>query len=240
MKFSGTKTYGWESAIIGMRLPMSKNCEDALSKIDSNYNSEIVWNEENIEKYGKGKWYYYVLGPNDLKVAKNLINADHNTNVKGCGSPNSKFMQMIEVWVAIEAPLAFWKEFDTYRHTVKNSTSTMHRIQKYEITEDCFEKNPLTNEISSVIHLDELENLRLKFLETYDKSVWYDLIYGLGDSWLQTRMVHMNYETIRNMVTWRKNHKQNCWSGKDNEFMSNFISWAKTLPYANELLFDGE
>ena len=35
MKFEKTWVYGLEPAIIGMRLPMSKNYEDALSKCDS-------------------------------------------------------------------------------------------------------------------------------------------------------------------------------------------------------------
>lgn len=219
MRFSGTRTYGWTSALVGMRLPMCKNYEEALSKTDS------------YEFEGK-----IVIGENDMKVAKNLIKADHNTKINGCGSPNSKFLQMVECWFAIEAPLAFWKEFDTYRHMVKNSTSTMHRIQSYEITDECFEKNPFTNEISPLVHLDELESMRLHYLETKDKKTWYDLIYGLGDSWLQTRMCHCNYETLRNMVTWRRNHKQNCWSGLDNPNMDNMMKWISTLPYSDELL----
>ena len=39
------------------------------------------------------------------------------------------------------------------------------------------------------------------------------------------------------MIKQRNNHKINEWSGKDNPNLPNFISWAKTLPYANELLF---
>ena len=35
MTFNGTTVYGFMPAVIGMRLPMSKNYHDALSKIDS-------------------------------------------------------------------------------------------------------------------------------------------------------------------------------------------------------------
>ena len=40
----------------------------------------------------------------------------------------------------------------------------------------------------------------------------------------------MNYENILNMIHQRKNHRLVEWSDK-------FINWAKSLPYANELLF---
>jgi hypothetical protein len=251
MTFNGTTVYGFMPAVIGMRLPMSKNYHDALSKIDSK-----------VDDNGN-----FIFGEDDLRIAKNLIKADDNIGV--C-QPNSKFLEMIEIWVSIEAPLCFWREADTYRFIVKNSTSTMHRIQSYPIDDTCFERNPLTGEVSKLIHLDELENARINFnniesqikvvseklyhdntekeilkitdeiaqLKEEQKSVWYELIYGLGDSWLQTRMCHFNYATLRNMYTWRCNHKQNTWSGKDNPDMDNFINWAKTLPYTKELIYE--
>ena len=38
------------------------------------------------------------------------------------------------------------------------------------------------------------------------------------------------------MVHQRKNHKLNEWSGKDNDELENFISWAESLPYIKEFL----
>ena len=219
MRFTYTEVQGFRPAIIGLRLPMSKDYEDAVHKMDS-YLKDTYW----------------IIGPEDMRICKNLIAADEKMGV--C-QPNSKFLQMIEVWVCVEAPLTFWKEADTYRHSVKNSTSTMHRIQKYIIDETCFEPKP-NGKISRLIDIQKLEEARQKFNETNDKDIWYDLIYGLGDSWLQTRMWHFNYATLRNIVTWRKSHKQNTWSGKDNPDMENFTAWAKSLPYAEEFLFNKE
>ncbi len=227
MRFTYTKVEGFEPAIIGVRLNMSKNFEDAVSKMDSEWETHLNYNNDEV-------YTTYAIGPEDLRICKNLIAADEKKNA---GQPNSKFLQMIEVWVCVEAPLAYWKEADTYRHSVKSSTSTMHRIQKYVIDETCFEPKP-NGKISSLIDIQKLEEARQKFNETHDKDVWYDLIYGLGDSWLQTRMWHFNYATLRNICKWREGHKQNCWSGKDNPKMENFITWAKTLPYANNFLFD--
>ena len=230
MRFTYTKVEGFEPAIIGIRLNMSKDYEDAVSKMDSEWETHLNYNNDEV-------YTTYAIGPEDLRICKNLITADEK---KSAGQPNSKFLQMIEVWVCVEAPLCFWKEADTYRHAVKSSTSTMHRINKYIIDETCFEPKPTNGKISSLIDIQKLEEARQKFNETHDKDIWYDLIYGLGDSWLQTRMWHFNYSTLRNICQWRLHHKQNTWSGDDNDTMENFITWAKKLPYADEFLFDQE
>ena len=236
MKFTYTKVEGFEPAIIGVRLNMSKDYEDAVSKMDSK--TEMI-QENHYGPFGYFTEYKeFVIGPEDMRICKNCIKAD--STKKAAGEPNSKFLQMIEVWVCVEAPLCFWKEADTYRHAVKSSTSTMHRINKYIIDETCFEPKPTTGTISSFIDVQKLEEARQEYNETHDKDIWYDLIYGLGDSWLQTRMWHFNYSTLRNMCQWRLHHKQNTWSGDDNDTMENFIAWAKELPYADEFIFDKE
>ena len=59
----------------------------------------------------------YVLGPNDLDLAKRLRKA---------GSDHRKFLRQVFVSVDITAPMYWWKEYDTYKvSTVANSTSTI-------------------------------------------------------------------------------------------------------------------
>lgn len=112
MKFENTEITGLKNAIIGMRLPMCKDMNEAISKSDSNFNINYI-------------------GEKDLKLAETLVKN---------GEPHCKFLRMIHVQVAITAPLYFWKEADTYKvGTVANSTSTMHRIANYLIKKDCFE-----------------------------------------------------------------------------------------------------
>lgn len=222
MRFDDTQIHGWKSAIVGMRLSWSKDWEDALAKSDTNWDVVREW----------GGLPAPVLGEDDLRIARNLIKADGS--VPGAGTPNSKFLQMIQVWVSIQAPISFWIEFDTYRHTVKNSTSRMHTLMKYPVDESMFEVNPITGRVSAGADLARLEGLRQLFLQTRSKSDWYELLYALPPSWLQTRMVCMNYQTLRSMVQWRRNHKQTTWSGVDSS--DSFCDWASTLPYAREFL----
>lgn len=173
----------------------------------------------------------YKIGKNDLELAQRLIKA---------GSEHRKFLRQIFVAVDITAPLFFFKEMDTYKvGTVSNSTSTMHKLASTPITKDCFEMDDYETELRKVnlpliwqSLLFNLETLRKLYNETKDKRYWKELIRLLPESWLQKRTVTMNYENILNMVRHRTNHKLTEWS-------ESFINWAKTLPYAEELIFIG-
>ena len=212
MKFENTTVTGIENAIIGLRLPMSKGFEDAKSKSDS--------------VFIPGAISQIKIGDDDLRIVNNLLRAD------GCGragEPNSKFMRMIHVQVAITAPLYWWKEFDTYKvGTVANSTSTMHKLATTPITKDCFEMDDYaeldngfcTDMWNSLI--EWLEGLRQKYNETKVKAYWKELIRLLPESWLQTRMIDCNYATLRNIYAWRRGHKLTEWH--------KFCDWICTLP----------
>ena len=52
----------------------------------------------------------------------------------------------------------------------------------------------------------------------------------------------MNYENLLAMCSksQRRPHKLNEWSGKRDPNLENFIKWARTLPYAQELIFFDE
>lgn len=220
MKFENTTVTGIENAIIGLRLPMSKSFEDAKSKSDS--------------VFIPGAISQIKIGDDDLRIINNLLRAD------GCGragEPNSKFMRMIHVQVAITAPLYWWKEFDTYKvGTVANSTSTMHKLATTPITKDCFEMDDYaeldngfcTDMWNSLI--EWLEGLRQKYNETKVKAYWKELIRLLPESWLQTRMIDCNFATMRNIYAWRRGHKLTEWH--------KFCDWICTLPL-HELITAG-
>ena len=192
------------------------------------------------------------IGPQDMKLAQTLIKA---------GPEHRKFLRQIFVSVDITAPLYFLKQLDTYKvATVANSTSTMHKLTSKPITIDCFEHDDMQSELIyysvndiygtqsndigmlSEFIIEQLEFLRQKYLETKDKRYWKELVRWLPESWLQTRTWTANYETIRAICSTgqRRNHKLNEWSGQDDFSKNNFITWARTLPYAQYLIFDDQ
>lgn len=200
MRFENTETFGWKAALRGMRNP-----KDSWNRNDTTVGDKTV-----------------SVGSNDMGLANRLI---------GAGTEHRKFLRMIHVQVDITAPLYWWKEFDTYKiGTTANSTSTMHKVTAYPITmqnleiDDMseFEKGYLQNIVNMC------EDYRLQYLTTKDNKIWKALIRLLPTSWLQTRTVDFNYETISNIYRQRKAHKLTEWH--------TFCDWVKTLPYANEFI----
>lgn len=233
MKFENTKVWGLENAIIGMRLPMCKDYKEARN----NCYSWFSCNSGTDCPYDGCDYIETItLKEKDLDLCQRLIKADE----KGDGTPNSKFLRMIHVQVAVTAPLYWWKEMDTYKiATVSNSTSTMHKLSANEITMDCFETenvepmDKLNYSLScwwSTL-IDNLETLRKLYNDTKDIKYWRELIRMLPESWLQTRMLDLNYATLRSIYSWRIGHKLTEWH--------RFCDWIESLPYAKELLTSG-
>ena len=134
---------------------------------------------------------------------------------------------MINVTVDVEAPLYWWKEFDTYKvGTVANSCSTMHKIQAKEFTLEDFSTDHLsqTNLIIMKMVVDALNNARLDFLSQKDKRDWWQMIQLLPSSYNQKRTVQLNYAVLKNIYHARRNHKLDEWH--------TFCHFIESLPHS--------
>lgn len=202
IKIDKVNVMNFENAIRGARNPMN-----SWNKMDSYY-------DENGN---------FVLGENDLSLATRLRNAgtaDHR-----------KYLRQIFVSVDILAPMYWWKEYDTYKvATVANSTSTMHKIHSKPFELDDFSYDHLGNVELELFktYVHSLETIRLQYIDTKDRELWYALIQMLPSSYNQLRTCTFNYETLINMYKSRKNHKLDEWK--------EFCKWVETLPYAKELI----
>ena len=199
---------GIDHAIRGMRNPMNSwNKSDSCWK-DSELNP--IYHDD----FNDGVTAYSI-GENDKDLMKRLF--------KG-GTEHRKYLRMIQVYVDITAPLYWWKEFDTYKiGTVCNSCSTMHKIHSKEFTLDDFSHEHLScGEYGNVemmkCVIDCLNVAREKFIETKDKSEWWQMIQLLPSSYNQKRTVMLNYEVVVNIINQRKNHKLDEWHQLVDEF----------------------
>jgi hypothetical protein len=221
---------GLEPAIRGMRNPMN-----SWEKSDSGIGCKNGTCEEcNFKPEYCGCAIVYAAGPNDLKLMKKLA--------KG-GSVHAKYRRMITVYLDITAPLYWWKEFDTYKiGTVANSCSTMHKIHEKEFTLDDFSHEHLFNDNAVNVYMptgdfrcinntqwlmltcDLLNGMRNAYLETKDKSYWWQMIQLLPSSYNQRRTIMLNYEVLVGIYEHRRDHKLDEWR--------EFCKWIETLPYS--------
>ncbi|MGN0528754.1 MAG: hypothetical protein ACI4IE_06430 [Eubacterium sp.] len=200
LKCERTSVMNFENAMRGARNPMN-----SWGRYDSYYNE-------------KGE---FVFGENDLSLAKRLCKA---------GTDHRKFVRMIFVSVDVTAPMYWWKEYDTYKvATVANSTSTMHKITSKPFELSDFSTDHMNQQgidaINEVIKV--LEDLRLQYLETKDKEIWYTIIQLLPTSYNQMRTCTLNYENLAGIYFARKNHKLQEWH--------TYCDWIEELPYFKEL-----
>lgn len=208
---------GFQPAIHGMRNPMN-----SWDKSDS-FNCKIYGEDCDFCKYNYLQCSNYYIGDNDLNLMKRLYKA---------GTEHRKYDRMIQVWMDIEAPLYWWKEFDTYKiGTVVNSCSTMHKIHAKEFTLEDFSIEHLTEDVIEKPFKDIINCLnffRKVYIKNKDKDDWWQMIQLLPSSYNQKRTVMMNYEVIARIIEQRSHHKLDEWH--------QLIDVLGGLPYMQELM----
>ena len=203
----------WGIIIEGMRNPM--NSWDKMDSRLCEYSGHTACGYMGRCEEG----LCYDIGEKDYGLMKKLA--------KG-GAVHAKYRRMIPVYVTINAPLYWWKEFDTYKvGTVANSCSTMHKIHEKEFTIDDFSHEHIgIGYAHEVLHkaVKCLNACRKVFLDTKDKDCWWQMIQLLPSSYNQKRTVMLNYEVLVGIYRDRRNHKLDEWH--------TFCDWIESLPYS--------
>lgn len=232
IKIENTEVVGWEHAIRGMRNPMnswdksdSKRCNELYCACGSDC-ADLMCDESSCDNFALNG--LVKIGENDLTLMKKLAKA---------GTDHRKFMRMIVVYCDINAPMYWWKEFDTYKvGTVRNSCSTMHKLthKEFELEDFSFDSMLDVDIMNKVIA--DLNWHREWVIEKQNassvsaKQHWYQMVQLLPSSYNQRSTVMLNYEVLANMYHSRKTHKLNEWR--------EFCYWIACLPYSE--LITGE
>ena len=212
IKVEKIKVWGFEHAIRGMRNPMN-----SWDKSDSLFYSDEA----------------RFIGKNDLDLMRRLYQA---------GPEHRKLFRQIFISMDITAPLYWWKEFDTYKiGTTADSCSTMHKIHAKEFAVEDFS----TEHLETLARFDEdgemhkpymvlkvvidcLNACRNSYLQTKNKTDWWQLIQLLPTSYNQKRTVMINYEVAATIIRQRTGHKLDEWNM--------FVDVLKELPYLMEIM----
>ena len=237
IKFENTEVLGFEHAIRGMRNP-----KNSWGKIDSYYG------------YDNDDKPLYIVGDNDLDIMKRLRKA---------GTDHRKYLRFIDVYVDINAPLYWWKEFKTYRKDRKfldeenfydyddydieefiemNSCSTMHKIAAKKFTLDDFSHEHLTDDFAlsnaeSPINVMEHMIYCLNFCRSLYLET-KDKKYW----WQMIQLLPSSYNQKRTVKLTYEVLNRMYHSRKNHKLdeWRDFCKWIESLPYSEELITDGE
>ena len=213
-KIEKLQTFGWEGALRGMRNPKQSH-----HKSDSEFKEHLFWNI--FLKSDK-----FTIGPNDLKLCKQLI--------KG-GSSHRKFCRFIKIHADVIGSLKFFDQFSTYKFIDTNSESQMHKMGSRLLTKDDF---IMIDEFQLGIINDKIKRYR-NIMDNRDdlystpanrKRYWEEMIYSIPQGYLYTRTIDINYEVFFSMYLNRKGHKLEEWRvfcdtlRKELPYMDQFLS----------------
>ena len=228
MKIEKIRTYGWESALMGMRNP-----KDSWNKSDSAFGiADVEYTDVDYD-------IAYLWAKNELN--ETLSYDDNNIDIENLidKKTNEYDEWLIENGIInqndniIEYAFIGPNDMRLIKSLIKGGPEQPITLESFEI--DDLEFIDKEDELWVRNNIDHLENLRILYNKLKEKNdpkaqvVWKELIRWLPESWLQTRTVTMTYENAFNIKHQRKNHKLTEW----HFIIDNFIN---KLPYSKDFL----
>lgn len=148
----------------------------------------------------------------------------------GLGEGHSQFLIGITVKFDLYAPLYQWKEIQRYHFLdFISSQSTMHRLSKFNIKEQCVsDTDPkILERYQELLDSYNKDIADGKFKPEEDKASWRRLVASLPCGMVLGATMTTNYAQLKTIYFQRKNHRLKEWH--------EFCDWCETLPMFKEL-----
>jgi hypothetical protein len=190
---------GYESALFGLSLSFYDHKIEPF-KLD-NILTKVLHTSRLLTRH--------VDAPDTFWTDERYVRAEQRSkSLSGKGGGHDKFLRSIGVWLYIQAPRSFWSEFDTYQVGVtKNSSSTMHTLDKRSVTLDDFSVG------TSLEAVEMFNNCLFEYKDStspYFKDITR-LKENLPEGWLQERQIATNYAALQNIINQRYKHRLRYW-----------------------------
>jgi len=147
-------------------------------------------------------------------------------------SGHDQMMTGIRVNFDLTCSNKMWVELERYRFIeFVSSQSTMHRITKLDIREQCnkYVWNSTIKKLESAVKwYNSLED------KTTDeaKELYLEILYNVPSGFELTARLTTNYRALKTVYSQRRNHKLPSWR--------EFCEWIETLPQSRQLITGGE
>lgn len=155
-----------------------------------------------------------------MSVDTDSLDGEFTKNIKKLGSSpkgegHDNFLNGIIVSFDLTLTNKAWVEAERYHFLdFISSQSTMHRIAKFDIYDQC-------NEYVDQRIIDVVEELK-------QEGDFLKLIYNIPSGFRLTAKMVTNYRQLKTIYSQRKNHRLPEWHG--------VCDWIETLPYMKEFL----
>lgn len=138
------------------------------------------------------------------------------------GSGHDQFLTGIVVQFDLTLSIKAWTEAERYHFfDFVSSQSTMHRIAKFDIAEQCNEY--VTEEVLRCV-----ERLRDEYNADPTEERYLRLLYNVPTGFRLTARMTTNYRQLKTIYHQRKNHRLPEWRA--------FCDWVEGLPYFKEIV----
>lgn len=159
-----------------------------------------------------------------MAIDTEKCNSDYTERIETLGNSklgHNQFLTGITVSFDLTCSNKMWIEAERYRFlNFVSSQSTMHRISKLEISQQC---NEYVDERVVAI----ANELKDKYLETGDPEDYLRLLYNIPSGFELTARLTTNYRCLQNIWEQRHNHQLPEWR--------EFCKWVEKLPYFKEM-----
>lgn len=179
----------------------------------------------NVEVYGlqesfRRSKFPMSASPDDADDSYKLFHQKLGQSRIGSGDDN--WLMGVVVQFDLTCTIKMWTEAERYHFLdIISSQSTMHKISKMEIADNCIEY------VSPVI-IQEVERLKDEYNENKNPENFLKLVYSVPVGFKLTAGMTTNYRQLKTIYHQRKNHRLPEWR--------EFCAWVETLPMFKELV----
>ncbi len=140
------------------------------------------------------------------------------------GSGHDNFLNGIIVQFDLSFTIKAWTEAERYHFLdFVSSQSTMHRIAKFDIKNQC-------NEYVTENTIKEVKRLKQIYLEDQTAENYLRLLYNVPVGFKLTAGMTTNYRQLKTIYCQRKTHRLPEWR--------EFCAWIESLPYFKEICLE--
>lgn len=180
---------------------------------------------ENVNVYGINnsvKASKYPMSIDISALNDEITNTVKKLGKSGTGEGHDQFLTGIIVQFDLTFSLKAWTEAQRYHFLdFVSSQSTMHRISKFNIEEQC-------NEYVDERIIDILKEKKLAYDFDPAPEKYLEILYNIPAGFQLTARMTTNYRQLKTIYRQRKDHRLPEWR--------EFCKWIEALPYFKEIV----